>query len=518
MKIKIIPLCLLSVLTISLFATLTAQSTQAIPPLYDVFSLKEYKQYSSYSPSYTFSKPNSNALQMMSTQNGIGSAYAFMHIPRDDLHNHKLRITWQWFLDYGNVQYTLADLYVVNNVHNRKLVNSGEFRTQNDIEHPIADYTNIQACSLTAVCNGQWISSRTDTSGVLNLNGWNPTVTIMIRSVDPWSGNTVGLRVSNLEILDASNNVVKTYDFTSKVWMEQTGGNYDYGQLRNPASTLYGTEDYTTSTTGAPAGEAALSQSVSDFIRGLYAQKSIYGYLHDYWGSGTTVGTVSATTTYTELTYDYSAVLYKGHIYPFSSGACGSNCGLAHYGVWGQYASSTKIGDFDVDFAVRSGMIFKNRDTSTHDFIFIWACGHADPSRVGTFNGGHNSGLMASWMHLNPSSLSSNGYTNPDDSDHVFIGFNWLSPSYVEPTVSNGIYNYGHWAYRFYEALLNDGLTVRQALDQATALTYGNNMNFGASPLANEIWVWNPNANNGAGGSEKSNMHIWGDGNAKVPR
>lgn len=175
-----------------------------------------------------------------------------MHIDRDYLNGHKLRIYWRWYLDYSSAFYTLANVYVVNNVNNRKLEASGEFSTYSDAEHPVTDFTYTTTCSLSETCNGGWINWRTDTSSVLNLNGWNSKVTIMIKSVDPWIANTVGLEIDYLQILDSNNNVVRQYDFTDKVCMEKTGGYYDYGQLRNPTSLLYGTRDY--AGMDAPAG------------------------------------------------------------------------------------------------------------------------------------------------------------------------------------------------------------------------------------------------------------------------
>lgn len=85
------------------------------------------------------------------------------------------------------------------------------------------------------------------------------------------------------------------------------------------------------------------------------------------------------------------------------------------------------IADFGIDYEVRQVKTDNSKFAGTHDFVFIWACGHGADSRVGTFNEQHSSGLMASWMHLNPSTLSNNGYASPDYSDHVFIGFEWLS-------------------------------------------------------------------------------------------
>jgi len=289
MKTKIISLILISFLSLSLFATLQIQSTQAILPLEEVFSLKEYKLRSSYNPQYTFSKSGNN-LRMYSTKDSLGCAYAYIHMNKNDLNGNKLRITWRWYLDYSNTQYTLGELYVVNNLHNRKLDNA-EFRTAADVEHPIADYTNILACSLTETCNGGWITTRTNTSPVLNLNGWDSYVTVIIKSVDPWIANTVELEVSSLQILDSNNNVLKTYNFNGKIWMETTGTTTDYGQIRDPTSTLYGTEHYPEEWKyyglDFVYNEFYLSQQVSSSVTSLFAGTSKYSALSNSFGTNT---------------------------------------------------------------------------------------------------------------------------------------------------------------------------------------------------------------------------------------
>jgi hypothetical protein len=522
MKIKIISTILLLLLTLSLFATLTAQPAQAIQPLYDVFSLREYKQWTNYNPDYTFSKPSSSILRMMSTQAGLGVAYAYIHMDKADLHNNKIRVNWRSYLDYSGADvYTLAEVYVVNNVHNRKYTdNTHEFKYAADAEHPVVDYTNVRACDITTSYNNGWTSWRTDTSSTLNLNGWNDQVTLMIKSVDLWTGNTVGLEVDYIEILDSGNNVVKTYHFTDKVCMEQTGSTSDYGQLRNPSSVLYGTEDYANMGCDEPS-EWALSSSVSSNVRDLFYNTGKYGTLYNYWGASTKPATVISTNLATETTNTYSTVFYKGHIALFGTGSCSfSGCALAHYGVWSQYGTQhpgyTAIADYNVDSSVKTGMGAANKKASTHDLIFIWACGHANVNYVGQYNSQHSSGLLSSWMQIDSNTLSNNGYTNPDYSDHVFIGFDWLSKWYTEQA-ANPYYNYGHWAYYFYKYLLEDGFTVKGALDQATIMTHSN-LNFGQSTLYTGYWAWNVNANNGAGGWEWSSMHVWGDGYARLPR
>jgi len=504
-----IAICVL-LLLFSLFTTVSILPVQAIPPLLDVFALKEYKQWSSYNPSYTFSKSSDSVLRMMSTQSGLADAYAFMHIEKNYLNGKKLRISWRWYYDYPNDPVTLARVYVVNNVHNRKLENSGEFWTQGDVEHPVADYTSINPLSYAATSNGGWISWSTDTSAVLDLSGFSSSaVTIMIKTIDPWVQDTTGLEVDYLQILDSNNNVLRTYHFTDLVCMDKTGGYYDYGLLRKPTSMLYGTRNY--AGMDAPTGECDLSGAVAAYVYTLFYNTGKYSYLANSWGANTQPSTVYATTDSTERYYDYSAVFYKGHIWLFGSW-CDHDpgCSLEHFGIWNDDGTQG-IADYDIDDEVIEVINANGKFAGTHDFVFIWACGHGNESRVGVFNEAHSSGLLASWMHINPSTLSSDGYASPDYSDHVFIGFEWLSIWYMTPA-TNPIYNYGHWAYLFYYYALQ-GYTIKEALDLASSFThYGSN--YDNCQLDNGFPAWNPINQTW----DWSRMRVWGDGTHRLPR
>ena len=513
-KTRIATCMLLLLLSLSLFTTLSVQPVQAIVPNHDAIALKEYKQWSSWTPSYTFSKPSSSVLQMMSTQNGLGDAYAFLHIDKSQLQGNKLRIYWRWYLDYSQTSYTLAYVYVVNNVANRKLENQGEFSTYNDVEHPVTDFAHTTACWLTATCNGGWIDWTPSESNILDLSGYSSGVTIMIKGVDLWIANTVGLQVDYLQILNSNNQVLKTYDFSGSVYMDRTGGYYDYGMLRNPNSITYGTRNYAEET-GAPPGELETSDAINDEICNLFNNRGYY--VGNFWGEYTTTYYVYALTYNSERYYDYSMVLYKGHTWPLESW-CNHDpgCSLYHNSVHDDVGTDVTycIRDYEIDDRVISGKNAANK-FATHDFIFMWTCGLANTSAssIGVYNDAHSSSFLPSWMHINPWSLNTDGYHGtPDYSDHVFIGFEWLSKSYLD-TTGRGSYNYGHWIWYFYYYLLNQGYTVKDALDQATIDThYAGSYDY--CPLDNGYQIINPKNDQ----LEWSRMRIWGDSSARLPR
>jgi len=506
---------------VSLFANIAP--VQAAPTdLYDVFALKEYKQWTSYNPEYTFTKPDSTTLRAMSTDSGLGDAYLFMPIDKSYLNGKKLSVRWRWYEEYSGASYTLAQLYVVNHEHNRKLVNQYEFRTQSDVEHPISDYTNIYACNYTATSNGGWVNWVTRTSGVLNLASFTSSIVcIVIKTADYWVADTAGFEVDYLQILDSNNNVLKEYHFTGYVCMERTGTYYDNGLVRKPSFTSYGMSDYG-GDDGAPANEQYLSQQVSSYICSVFSPTGKYtgNYLVNAWGPSTTNSYVNSRSNTMEQVADYSAVFYKGHI-SFVGRTCGyPGCTIFHWGVWGTYNYSTPLKDYQIGNSVNSGRDTAHRFYGTHDFVFIWACDQANntqppDSRIGIVKDqSHSSGLLVSWMDLGPNDLnpnwSYNGYISPDGTDHVFISFDGISMWFdYEAQLYN--YDYAQFACWFYNRLLN-GYTVKQALDEASKLVNGQYVPFGSSLLYNGYTVILK------GVPTQGKMHVLGDGNHLIPR
>jgi hypothetical protein len=510
---------LASIILLLLFLVSTiasATTVEATPALTDVFQVKEYKQWSSYSPGYTFSKGTSSTLQIMSTTSDsyFGDAYAFMHISKDYLNGKKLRVDWRWYLDYSNYYATLSWLYVVDHQHDRHKENTDEFRTQSDSEHPITDYTYIQALSraATSPVGGGWIDWSIDTSNILDLSGFSsPTVTIMFKTYDPWEQDQTGMEIDYLQILDSSNNVLKEYHFTGSVFMDVSSGYYDYGMVRKPSSVLWGTTNYPVEM-DPPTGERDLSGNVSEYIHDLFSGTGKYSYCEDYWGSDTQPTNVYDSAYYSERYYDYSLVFYKGHVWGPSNNCNDPNCQLLHYGEHDNEGIDDPIKDYYVSYNTYHGKDAGNKFSGTHDFVFIWNCGLGADGTVGVYNQDHSSGLLAGYMNLDPDTLSDDAYGSPDNSDHVFIGFEWLSKWYEDPTL-NPTYNYGHFAYQFYNYLLQ-GYTVNDALDMAAFF-----VSYGITPYLHcELKIgydaWNPNNE----AFEPSAMRVWGDGNHIIPK
>jgi len=204
----------------------------------DLWQLREYDQYSSYNPNFLFNKPESSVLRIDSYTNGassLGRGYLFIQTKRTYLHGKKLKIYWKVYFS-ANTTPILGAVYIIDHPHLRTKTTE-EFTDNDGTEHPLNDYTNIQVLSIQPKGSAGWTDWTTSTSSVLDLSDFSSDyVTILIRLTDSWTGQTVMLDVDYLQILDSSDNVLKTFDFTESIDMEQTGTTRDYGLYRKKVS------------------------------------------------------------------------------------------------------------------------------------------------------------------------------------------------------------------------------------------------------------------------------------------
>jgi len=484
--------------------------------LYDVGAIKEYKQWSAYNPAYTVSKSSSSVVQLMSNDGGLGDAYIMIPFERSYLDGKKLQISWRWYDDWSGSYYTLAELFVVNHDNNRHLENSGEFRTQNDAQHPVTDYTYLTACSYGATSNGGWVNWRTDTSATLSLSGFSSNViTVMIRAVDYWIADTTGLEVDYLRVLDSNNNVLNEYHFTTyeNVFMEKTSGYYDYGLLRKPTFVHWGTQDYDDDSGGQD--EEQTSGDISDYIYDLFSATSKYPYLENYWAT-TQPDTVYSSVQYSETYYDFSAIYYKGHYWKTQQqGICGiPGCTFYHRGVVDNEGYSVQpigvITDHYLHYNVNEGKSDGNKWRGTHDFVFLWACMHGDSTWLGDIED-HSWGLASSWMDIEDASTNLALEGSGAGADHVFISFDYISPWYTQAAETYP-FNYGHFVYLFFDYALTPGYTIQDALNDASWDV--NSCSYTSSDLRNGVGVWNP----WIGDYSDSRMRVYGDWSYQLPR
>ncbi|MEM2703309.1 MAG: choice-of-anchor J domain-containing protein [Candidatus Bathyarchaeia archaeon] len=142
-----------------------------------------------------------------------------------------------------------------------------------------------------------------------------------------------------------------------------------------------------------------------------------------------------------------------------------------------------------------------------HDFVFLWSCSTANEAQIGGISGTHTWGMAASW--LKRTSLSLDGYANPDYSGHCFIGWQYYSMPFTNST-GYGIYTYRDFVKRFYY-YATSGYTIKAALYQASLDCIGKD--FASSKIYQGWWQYFPEQNLWL----FNKIRIWGDGNMKLP-
>jgi len=201
------------------------------------WQLREFDFSSSYDPNIVFSKPTNTILRIDSYSSGsgsIGTGYVFITVKKDLLNGKKLKINWNVYYSYpsDSRDLKLATLYVFNaNFERNNMLN---YFKPNQNREPIFDYTCIEATHypgpLGVGGSPRWLGWRIDQSNTLDLSSMTSNyVTILIRMVDGWTGQTVMVDIDYLQILDSTDNIVAEYHFTGNVIMEVAGTLNDYG-------------------------------------------------------------------------------------------------------------------------------------------------------------------------------------------------------------------------------------------------------------------------------------------------
>lgn len=257
------------------------------------------------------------------------------------------------------------------------------------------------------------------------------------------------------------------------------------------------------------SSELSLSKSISKQICDTVYDTQRFHYVKDFWGDNTEPNNVYNNVSYCETNYNYTAIFYKGHTWPnLTIGYC-SQCNYKHYGIYenNTRTDSTAIIDYLIHEKISSGV---------HDFVFLWTCGIGANNKTGlVFPNNHSYGFLASWLDMNSTDLSDEAYNTPDNdtSDHCYISFENVSICFTNTTQYDS-YNYGHFAYLFFDYALTGQFTVKDALDFAAEQTHGTS--YGECPLNTTYNMKNPvyDPEHPEYGPPEftCRMRVWGDG------
>ncbi len=234
----------------------------------------------------------------------------------------------------------------------------------------------------------------------------------------------------------------------------------------NSKSRIYsceGTEDGYNNDDADTQEESATAE-VCNYIGNLTED---YGYdttnLH---GSGTVYGDVYDNAYSDEQNYDRTTVFHAGHF---------SSLGRSYQDCNGRPIR-------DINLTAETGL-------GEHFFTFLWICVQAhNPVVDGTVRcydtilPSEDPGTPIGWTHRDGSDnhpfMSSDGYARPDSYGQCYISFYGYSPmlsglpinTFFEQT---GVTNCKEFIKKFYDYALTDGLSVHDALDQASSDYFG---------------------------------------------
>lgn len=221
-----------------------------------------------------------------------------------------------------------------------------------------------------------------------------------------------------------------------------------------------------------PAVETDLDNTLAGNIQ---SASSYAGYTtYNWYGSSTTANNIY-TGAYGGGSY-FSISFHVGH-----GGYDGWMCFTWPWHYHSYVAMRDDSGSWVRDHDIYENSIDENPNSKK--MVLLWSCHLGEDAMGEIINypcGDEAHGMPLAWNH--DTGLSSNGYTNPDSSGQVFIGFtglaHWLS------TDVWGIEDMGYqFLLRFYWATLCDGRTVNDGLDYASNDLWG--VPYGSSNLDN---------------------------------
>jgi len=204
------------------------------PQNIDLWQLREHQKYTTFYPNITFTKPTGSVIRIDSYTAGassMGQGYVFIIMPKSYLNGKKVQLYWNVYFSYADTRDLSLGRVIILNTELKRQQTLGI----NDIENL---FTYIEATHYPSpLGTSGWKGWATHTSDVLDLSTFTSNyVTLMIRLIDGWANQTVMVDVDWLKILDASNNVLLTFNFDQSVVMEQTDTYEDYGLYRKYVS------------------------------------------------------------------------------------------------------------------------------------------------------------------------------------------------------------------------------------------------------------------------------------------
>jgi len=168
---------------------------------------------------------------------------------------------------------------------------------------------------------------------------------------------------------------------------------------------------------------------------------------------------------------------------------------------WWYYEQQYCIYDNCGNSVFDSEILSQNWNGSWNQFVFLWSCEQGDT--VGGYQSGSGKPYGMPFAWLRTTSLSANGYTDPDSSGLAFLGWHGDAPYLtddVEANVEDGCLKFLNSFY-FQALLCGHNNSINDALDKAAFEVW--HTDFINSPLRHTVW-W------------PGYMELFGDGNIHI--
>ena len=189
---------------------------------YFPLQLVEHKSYSdtNWNPDFSFSSTNSQ-LTINSTTDSMGSAYAFVVLPKADLTNK-------------SVMAKISNTWPTGNPIVKCLLYDGEYSRSSTTDFP-SGFSSLplkgngmlqEVFSLPGSNSNKTMIAPLDASSASSDN-----VTLFIYFHDAWNGTAVSTDIHELEILNADGSIYAMADLSGSITMNHTGSYCDYGLL-----------------------------------------------------------------------------------------------------------------------------------------------------------------------------------------------------------------------------------------------------------------------------------------------
>jgi hypothetical protein len=480
----------------------------------DVMQLREQQVNPSYAPDLWFY--GGTTAYLFSTTEGLGFGWAFFSVPKSWINGKYLRWCWEGYWDYTDYQYEWS-----------VRIYDGAYKRTSSADFPVQDSPALKGAGLLQHYDRTANRSFGPETAEFLVNvdsAQCDSVTVFLLLRDGWIAHWMVGMWDFVEINSGSGgsgNIARV-DFTQSLGLIEYWGYGDYGLMRKyvspePIHGSWGAEERMVAaapvyvSTYDQGYESNLASAIAaSSIAGSFGQQStVYAYAPNEYGGSTAKARVYQNASFYEATCAYVTVFHYGH-YNFTS--LPDVPGVPQTKHWGYYDS---LGD-----SVWDTELFCSTSLGKHYFVFLWTCVLAEELGYwDSVSGTGAVGLPYAWTHHGEEyGWTIDGYANDSPNDYCFISF--LNHSrWLNGTIPGTAYTYTDFLMKFYQEALQEGSSINDALNLASAYVLGNpTKKFSDMDLYTGYEVYDPEHPLEGGELWKCKMLVLGNGDMVLPQ